>query len=65
MESVSLSLIEPMCYRNHALKSGSFLIQIKIPKRKRNAKTLHMSYYCFIRKNQFLYAIFRSNFTRE
>ena len=39
---MSLSMVAPMCYRNHAIKSvlDHFLSQIKTrPKRKRNAET--------------------------
>ena len=66
---MSLSLIAPMCYRNRAIKSvlDNFLIQIKTPKRKRNAETFLQRelLLCFILKNQFLCAIFKTEFSKE
>ena len=63
---MSLSLIAPMCCRNHAMKSvlDHFSIQVEIPKRKRNAETFFTRelLLCFIRKHKFLCAIFGTKF---
>ena len=56
-----------MCYRNDAIRRvlDHFLIQIKIWKR--HAETFSQSELlpCFIRKNQFLYAILKTKFSRK
>ena len=66
---MSLSLIAPMYYKNHAIKSvlDHFLIQIKTPKPQRNAETFFQRelLLCFILKIQILRAIFKTKFSRE
>ena len=63
---MTLSLIAPMCCRNHAIKSvlDHFFIQVSIPKRKRNAETFFTREFllCSIRKHQFLCAICGNKF---
>ena len=64
---MSLNLIAPMCCRNHAIRRvlDDFLIQIKIRKRRAEMFSQRELLPCFIRKNQFLYAIFKTKFSRK
>ena len=66
---MSLNLIAPMCYRNHAIRRvlDHFLIQIKIRNGNDVPKCfLNVSYYhvLFVKIN-FLYAIFKTKFSRR
>ena len=61
-----MSLVAPMCYRNHAIKSvlDHFLNQIKTFKRKRNAETFFQRELLpyFTRKIQFYVQFLGLNF---
>ena len=65
---MSLSLRAPMCKRNHAIKCvlDHFFIQIKIPERNETKPFFQRELLlCFIRKNQFLCAIFKLKCSRK